>query len=385
MKKLFFFLLILTTISCDEIDKIFNQSSDEYLIEKTISASTTEQVVESGSEFKMIFPANSISNNLGVKVKMESSVTVMNIPNQKPGKNFYRIKFSGDTEFLHPVKLIINFDKSDIPSGKTAQESVFGYIYSSGAWKLADYQLDEPNGKIIISISSFLGKVNKDEPILLVDGEIIIGDSYTTTDTGQSDNPLSRYNFFSILLISNIVYDDGDTDDDTQWEYNFELNSPAIKWNGNDFSFRRTKIEPKDWITDYETEPDSTIEIGFGTVAKNGTNLIKFKYDYYYVSRTYYGSSDKPDLKITQKSYTLNNLSIDLPDLILYPNSYPYEEVTGTEVGNYIIDLKWKYYSYRWDSFYNKDVITEKNSVSYNWNGSYSRLSIYFQKLANLK
>ncbi|MDT3741261.1 MAG: hypothetical protein RO257_17370, partial [Candidatus Kapabacteria bacterium] len=148
MKKLFFFLLILTTISCDEIDKIFNQSSDEYLIEKTISASTTEQVVESGSEFKMIFPANSISNNLGVKVKMESSVTVMNIPNQKPGKNFYRIKFGGDTEFLHPVKLIINFDKSDIPSGKTAQESVFGYIYSSGAWKLADYQLDEPNGKI---------------------------------------------------------------------------------------------------------------------------------------------------------------------------------------------------------------------------------------------
>ncbi len=194
IKILAFFLLSILLLSCDEIDKIFNPSSD-YLIEKTVNPSSDEQIIESGSEFKMIFPANSISGKLDIKVKKENSAPDMNIPNQKPGKNFYRIKFSGDTDFQQPVKLIINFDKSAIPTGKTAQESVFGYIYSSGAWKLADYQLDEPNGKIIISISSFLGKVNKDEPILLVDGEIIIG-SYTPTDEGQNDELLERLKYF---------------------------------------------------------------------------------------------------------------------------------------------------------------------------------------------
>ena len=186
MKKVFvIFVLLLFIISCDEIDKTSNPSSDDYLIEETIQPSSEEKTIESGSEFKMIFPANSISGNLEVKVKKESSAPEMNIPNQKPGKNFYRIKFSGDADFLKPVQLIINYDKSAIPTGKTAQESVFGYIYSSGSWKLAEYQLDEPNGKIIISISSILGKINKDEPILLDDGEIILG--FTTLDQGQKD------------------------------------------------------------------------------------------------------------------------------------------------------------------------------------------------------
>ncbi|PKL85727.1 MAG: hypothetical protein CVV22_06085 [Ignavibacteriae bacterium HGW-Ignavibacteriae-1] len=180
-------VVVILLASCDEIDKVFNPSSDDYLINKTIQASSEEQIIESGSDFKMIFPANYISGDLEVKVKKESSAPDMNNPNQKPGKNFFKIKFSGETEFLHPVKLIINYDKSSIPTGKTAQESVFGYIYSSGSWKLADYQLDEPNGKIIISISSILDKINKDEPILLDEVETIIGDAYTTTDEGQKD------------------------------------------------------------------------------------------------------------------------------------------------------------------------------------------------------
>ncbi|MCO5250054.1 MAG: hypothetical protein M9949_01385 [Candidatus Kapabacteria bacterium] len=184
---IFFLTLILLLNSCDEIDKIFNPASDDYLIKKTIQASSEEQIIESGSEFKMIFPANSISGDLEVKVKKESSAPVLNIPNQKPGKNFFKIKFSGETTFLHPVKLIINYDKSSIPTGQTASETVKGFIYSQGGWKLADYQLDEPNGKIIISISSILGDTYKDEPILLDDVETIIGDAYTTTDEGQKD------------------------------------------------------------------------------------------------------------------------------------------------------------------------------------------------------
>ncbi|MCO5250057.1 MAG: hypothetical protein M9949_01400 [Candidatus Kapabacteria bacterium] len=188
MKKVFFiFACLLIFASCDEIDKVFNPSSDDYLIKKTIQASSEEQIIESDSEFKMIFPSNSISGDLEVKVKKESSAPALNIPNQKPGKNFFKIKFSGETAFLHPVKLIINYDKSAIPTGQTATETVKGFIYTQGGWKLADYQLDEPNGKIIISISSISGKTYKDEPGLLDDGEFIIGDAYTTTDEGQKD------------------------------------------------------------------------------------------------------------------------------------------------------------------------------------------------------
>ena len=244
-------ILIVTLLlisSCDETSK----PSSSYLIENTIKSSSEEQIIESGSEFKMIFPANSISGDLEVKVKKESSVPAMNIPNQKPGKNFFKIKFSGDTDFLKPVNIIINYDKSAIPTGKTVQETVFGYIYSSSSWKLADYQLDETNGKIIISISSIFGKTNKDEPILLDDGEIIIG-GYTTTDTGQNDDLLEKLKYHrcklslgDITIIKNsngqeYPYELTDITSNTGWEVGpGVVDSVFVKWQGSKFSFIQT-------------------------------------------------------------------------------------------------------------------------------------------------
>ena len=201
---LFIFAFLLILANCDEIDKIFNPSSDEYLIDKTISVSTTEQVVESDPEFKMIFPANSISGDLTLKIKKEGSYPAFNIPNTKLGSNSYRIKFSGNTAFASPVKIIINYDKSQIPAGKTAAEIIQAYIYANDNWKLATYQLDEPNGKIIISISNLeTPKINKDIPELQGEGEIIIGDGYTSTDTGNNDNPLAVANLFYVKFTSN--------------------------------------------------------------------------------------------------------------------------------------------------------------------------------------
>ncbi|MBX3043044.1 MAG: hypothetical protein KIT33_02250 [Candidatus Kapabacteria bacterium] len=232
MKKvLFIFAFLFILASCDET----NSPSSDYLIEKNVTPSLEEQVIESGSDFKMIFPANSISSNLEVKVKKEGSVPAMSIPNLKAGKNFYRIKFSGDVDFLKPVNIIINYDKSAIPAGKTAQESVFGYIYSSGSWKLADYQLDEPNGKIIISISSINGKTDKDEPILLDDGEMILG-SFTPTDTGNKDD-----------LLNSMIYYEGDLsfsaviNDNLSSPFGFSYDNlksdtkGTITWGGNKF------------------------------------------------------------------------------------------------------------------------------------------------------
>ena len=240
--------LLMIFTSCDETSK----PSSDYLIEKNLTPSLEEQVIESGSDFKMIIPANSISGNLEVKVKKESTVPAMSISNLKAGKNFYRIKFSGDVDFLKPVNMIINYDKSAISAGKTAQESVFGYIYSSGTWKLADYQLDEANRKIIIIISSIIGKTNKDEPILLDDGEIIIGDAYTTTDTGQGDDLLAKLKYFACKVeLGDFIVVKQSTNQEHNFEYSsissssdFEtgpgyIDTVLVKWNGAKFSIQR--------------------------------------------------------------------------------------------------------------------------------------------------
>ncbi|MCO5250056.1 MAG: hypothetical protein M9949_01395 [Candidatus Kapabacteria bacterium] len=247
MKKVFFiFACLLILASCDEIDKVFNPSSDDYLIKKTIQASSEEQIIESDSEFKMIFPANSISGELEVKVEKESSVPDMNIPNQKPGKNFFKIKFSGETAFLKPVQIVINYDKSAIPTGQTATETVKGFIYTQGGWKLADYQLDEPNGKIIISISSILGKTYKDEPILLDDAEIIIGDAYTTTDEGQDDNLLKVLHTCQVTIYSN------------KYSRNFMIfkNAEVTDKSTNPFSFSGDNFYV-DYISRDDIDPDN--------------------------------------------------------------------------------------------------------------------------------
>ncbi|MCO5250055.1 MAG: hypothetical protein M9949_01390 [Candidatus Kapabacteria bacterium] len=291
--------VVILLASCDEDDKITNPESD-YLIEKTIQASSEEQIIESGSEFKMIFPANSISGNLEVKVKKESSAPALNIPNQKPGKNFFKIKFSGETAFLHPVKLIINYDKSAIPTGKTAQESVFGYIYSSGSWKLADYQLDEANEKIIISISSILGKTYKDEPILLDDVETIIGDAYTTTDEGQSDELLERLKYFNCqLLLDDITiikqsdgleypYEADDIKSNSGWEVGIgAVDSVFVKWQGNKFTIIHQAV-------------NEVFDVGFnisGQVDKSTWNVSNLIFEYSRVER-YTGGSCEKDILI---------------------------------------------------------------------------------------
>lgn len=182
------FLIILSSIylvSCDELNKLINPSS-EYLIEKKILPSSEEQILESGSDFKMIFPANSVSEIIDVKVKKENSAPEIGNSKLKSGKNFYRIKFDNNVQLNKAITVIYSYDNSFIPSGQTASMAIRGYIYSSGIWKLADYTIDEPNGNIIFKISSIYGKSLKEEDEFLDNNDIILGD-YTTLDQGQND------------------------------------------------------------------------------------------------------------------------------------------------------------------------------------------------------
>ena len=375
MKNILFIIVCLLILaSCDEL---LNPSSD-YLIEKSLTPSLEEQVIESGSDFKMIIPANSISGNLEVKVKKESSVPAMSISNLKEGKNFYRIKLSGDTDFLKPVNIIINYDKSAIPTGKTAQESVFGYIYSSGTWKLADYQLDEANGKIIISISSIIGKTNKDEPILLDDGEIIIGDAYTPTDEGQSDHPLAKFKYLNLGIVFDLVFDNGDI----LKEYN--LDSPGygvnytwskISWSGNYFTVKYEKNDTN------VTPLDSTIIEISGEVRQidndvinNEITIIKLNYDKYHQSRGVFGNID-----IYKDSFVLYNVKLTIPSKF-DPDNWPCSEwITGTDIEKYLKDIK----SYRYLSTLQSDQtykITEIYSKSYSFEQS-SQIYIQFNAI----
>jgi hypothetical protein len=219
--------------SCDEINKLINPSSNEYLIDKIISASSAEQIVESGTDFKMIFPANSVKGDFTLKIKKEGSYPTFSIPNAKLSSNTYRIKFSGNTAFATPVKIIINYDKSQIPDGKTAAEFIQAYLYSNGNWKLATYQLDEPNSKIIISISNLeTPKTNKDKPEFHGDGDLVIGNGQKTiNDSGQGD---SSYLVLQLKLRGKKV--GGDL---FMWGTNFENEPPSGflgVWNGNTFT-----------------------------------------------------------------------------------------------------------------------------------------------------
>jgi hypothetical protein len=369
-------------LSCDEINKIINPPTDEYMVDKTINASSNEQIVESGSDIKIIFPANSLKSNIELKIKKESTFPAFSISNTKLGNNIYKIKLKGNTDFSSPIKIIINYDKSKIPSGKSVAESVKGYIYSNGNWKIGEFQIDEFNFKIVFTISNIdIPKSSKENPSFQdKESEVIFGDGYTNTDTGQSDNPLASNNYFGFHLTSTITFNDGDTDNDVQWDFEYYTDGPKIIWNGNNFSFKKEKIEPKDWIKDYETKPDSTIEIGTGTVTSDGKKIIKFNYEYYRVRRTYYDAERKPDLDLIQKTFVLENLELFLPDLIQFPNAFPFQEITGPDIGQNITKLTCYYYFYAWDPFYKHDDITERKSVSSNWNGTYSRLGVYFRK-----
>jgi len=236
-------------VSCDEIDKIFNPSSDEYLVDKTISPGTTEQIIESGDDIKIIFPANSLSGNLGLKIKKESSVPAFNVANTKLGNNVHKIIFTGNTAFSSPVKIIINYDKSKIPAGKTAVETIKGYVYANGNWKFGDFVLDEANSKIIFSVSNLaMPKTGKNGDVILEnEGEVNFGDGYSTTDTGQNDAFIALMHKCFNISIDFSGYHSGLNNG--EWSsihvpIDFGTGSDvfidSLKWDGNNFSVNQS-------------------------------------------------------------------------------------------------------------------------------------------------
>ncbi|GAB1370647.1 hypothetical protein MASR1M45_07080 [Candidatus Kapaibacterium sp.] len=193
MKKITIILIVMIIVSsCDEI---LNPSTD-YLIEKEVKPSSEEQVFESGSDFRIVFPPNSTNNNIELKVKKESSAPTFSLSNMKLGSNLYKLSFKGFQSFAKTVNIYLKYDPSKIESGNTAEQSVKGMIYSNGTWKEANFEIDKVNSKIIFNINNLSSSNTKDGPILMADDEIVIGDAYTTTDAGNQDEFLNSLKFY---------------------------------------------------------------------------------------------------------------------------------------------------------------------------------------------
>jgi hypothetical protein len=328
--SLIFLLLILT--SCDEL---LNPSSD-YVIEKTVKVSSNEQVFQSGEDIKIIFPANSVKSDFTLKIKKEGSYPTFSIPNAKLGSNTYRIKFSGNTAFATPVKIIINYDKSQITEGKTAAEIIRAYIYANGNWKLATYQLDEPNSKIIISISNLeTPKTSKDTPEFQGDGEIIMGDGYTTVDSGVNDFVLAKYKYLSFIISNGSNWDvDPNNGGGEQWG-TFIVSGkerPLIKWYENRFSIKILK-EYEGTIENLEVNGEAK-EIG--TDKKDGYVTI--------IKLTLY-CSKVSSVSFLNKEYScvVENVRLKLPNNPNLPSCFSI--INGNDISKYVTDIKAKIHS----------------------------------------
>ncbi|GAB1370648.1 hypothetical protein MASR1M45_07090 [Candidatus Kapaibacterium sp.] len=185
--KAYFLIMIILLLSCDEINKIFNPSSD-YIIEKTVKPSSDEQVFESGSDFKLVFPSNSLSGDLEVKVKKLSSAPEFSLDKMKLGANIFQISCNGAESISKTIKVYIKYDYSKVQLGKSPSESVKGLVYFNGLWKESNFQIIESSSQVVFYLDNLSSKNMKDEPLLQGDKEIVLGDGYTTTDEGQGDN-----------------------------------------------------------------------------------------------------------------------------------------------------------------------------------------------------
>jgi len=177
--------LLLSSSACEEI---INPEDDGMLIDKIVSPSTTETILSKGNDIQIIIPGGALCEDATFKVEKNSNPPAMNLEKMLLGKNTYKIKITGQTSFNTPIQIVINYSQTILDNNNITAEDVRGLIFENSNWKEATYIIDQTYKKIIISINSPTGKIKKTGDTPLEDGEIIIGDGYTTVDSGQQDD-----------------------------------------------------------------------------------------------------------------------------------------------------------------------------------------------------
>ncbi|MBX3042564.1 MAG: hypothetical protein KIT33_00560 [Candidatus Kapabacteria bacterium] len=232
--------------------------ADEILAEKSLSPSSELQTVISTNDIQVLIPGGSLETNLEITVSKITNPPGFNIDGVVLGKNIYKISMSGKFLSNKYYTVIIKYDKSKVKAGQNPADIVHGAVFN-GNWMQGDYTLNTNSGEILFDYyPNDDGKSTGDLPRLQNDDEVIFGDAYTTTDTGDSDDLLALLKY----LHGNIqIYDY--EDDDISFNFgNYVSKSPLITWNKNSFTLT-SKLIPTGSHTGYENKLTTTISGDF--------------------------------------------------------------------------------------------------------------------------
>ncbi len=226
--------LLLSSSACEEI--VNPKDNYEILIEKTVLPSTSQTVLSHENNISIIIPAGAIDEETNIKVERKSNPPSLHIDKMLLGNNTYKIKISGQTNFNSPIQIIISYSQSILDDNKITADDVRGLIYANGSWAEAEHIIDKANKKIIISIFSPSGKAKQNSDIPLEDGEIIIGDGYTTIDSGQHDDLFKEFTYIKCEIgCGEDIFFYKDSDEETESGSQFNLGFHSYQHENHDF------------------------------------------------------------------------------------------------------------------------------------------------------
>jgi len=225
MKKLLAILIMILSFSaCDEST---NPSDDSYAIEKTLTENAITQEFTSGDDIKITVTGGTINVETEIKVKKVSASDVPNLTLDKTviGKNIFKIKIKGQKTFSPALKIEIKYDDVYLKSKNLTTADIKGLVHLPSGWVLGDYTIDQANKKIIFSISSTSLPSKQKDGLLDDEDEITICDGYTTIDSGQGDEILTKLKYFDFNIDFTAVLKRQSNSQEFVWDYSKRWNS----------------------------------------------------------------------------------------------------------------------------------------------------------------
>jgi len=258
MKRILYILcslilaLLISSSSCEET---VSPQDEVLLIEKTVSPSTTETYLTSGTDITIIIPPGAISEDINVKVSKVKSIPANTLDNTTLGKNCFRISIEGQDNFSLPIIIGIKYDQQVLDDNDISINEVEGLIYKNGNWTISEFFTDETNKMIYFTFDTPTGKIKGNDDIILSDDGIIIVDGYTTVDSGQGDVKVFTTTKFWIYQMMNVIHDETIYDDKGNVESHLIdtvridpinlIPQGDLKWENNGFSFEYIRKDEK--------------------------------------------------------------------------------------------------------------------------------------------
>jgi len=224
---------LLSSSACEEI---INPQDEGLLIDKTVSPSTTETILSKGNDIQIIIPGGALSEDATFKVEKNTNPPAMTIDKMLLGNNFYSIKISGQSSFNSPIKIVINYSQAKLDENDLTEDDIRGLIYTNGSWAEATFTIDPTYKKIIFTLNSPSGKAKSNGDIPFADGEVSLGDGYTTIDSGQHDDYFHDFRYIKCEIgCGEDIFFYLDSDEETESGSQFNLGFHSYQHENHDF------------------------------------------------------------------------------------------------------------------------------------------------------